>query len=184
MADLTTDIRYIKGVGEARAKAMTKLEIKTLRDLVTFFPRPPMRTGRPSSRFLWSSRTRPSASGRCRPQRPRLSHIRKGLDLVKVRVVDEGGAVDITFFNQAFVKDALKPGEVYVFYGKVTGSARRLEMANPVFEREEAHHVTGRIVPVYRLTAGLSQNVLAGAVRQGARRLRRRATGRLAGVRS
>ena len=41
-------------------------------------------------------------------------------------------------------------------------------MSNPCLRKGiEAHHVTGRIVPVYRLTAGLSQNVLSGAVRQG-----------------
>ena len=34
MADLTTDIRYIKGIGEQRAKALNKLGITTLRDLI------------------------------------------------------------------------------------------------------------------------------------------------------
>ena len=39
MISLDTDIRYIKGVGEARAKLMAKLGIFTLRDLVSYFPR-------------------------------------------------------------------------------------------------------------------------------------------------
>ena len=39
MADLTTDIRYVKGIGEQRAKALNKLGIKTLRDLIAWFPR-------------------------------------------------------------------------------------------------------------------------------------------------
>ncbi|SHH55162.1 ATP-dependent DNA helicase RecG [Sporobacter termitidis DSM 10068] len=166
MADLATDIQYIKGVGEARAKGMAKLGIQTLRDLVSFFPRAyedrtvikPISLAVPDETVC--IRAMAAAA-------PRLSHIRKGLDLVKVRVVDEGGAMDITFFNQSFVKDAIKPGEVYVFYGKVAGTARRPEMTNPVFERETTRNVTGRIMPVYRLTAGLSQNILAGAARQG-----------------
>jgi ATP-dependent DNA helicase RecG len=65
------------------------------------------------------------------------------------------------------VKDQIKPGESYVFYGKVGGTARRLEMLNPVFEKKTAGLLTGRIIPVYRLTAGVSQNVIANAVRQG-----------------
>lgn len=166
MADLSTDIRFIKGVGEARAKAMARLELHTLRDLVTFFPRAyEDRTVIKPIAMLVPGETvcvkaMPAAA-------PRLSHIRKGLDLVKLRVVDEGGALDITFFNQSFVRDILKQGESFVFYGKVTGSLNKPEMINPVFEKESQKNVTGRIVPVYRLTSGLSQNIMANAVRQG-----------------
>ena len=39
MAELGTNVRYIKGIGEARAKALEKLGIVTLRDLIGFFPR-------------------------------------------------------------------------------------------------------------------------------------------------
>ena len=39
MADLTTDVRTIKGIGEQRAKALNKLGIATLRDLISWFPR-------------------------------------------------------------------------------------------------------------------------------------------------
>jgi ATP-dependent DNA helicase RecG len=166
MADLSTDIRYIKGVGEARAKAMAKLGIKTLRDLIGFFPRAyEDRTVIKPIALLTPDETvcvRAMAA-----TAPRLSNIRKGLDLVKFKAVDESGTLEITFFNQRFVRDAIKQGESYVFYGKVTGSRWRPEMINPVFERESAQNVTGRIFPVYRLTAGLSQNVMANAVRQG-----------------
>ncbi|MCL2343994.1 MAG: hypothetical protein FWC62_08900, partial [Firmicutes bacterium] len=39
LPDLNTDIRYIKGIGETRAKALAKLDIFTLRDLISYFPR-------------------------------------------------------------------------------------------------------------------------------------------------
>ena len=39
MADLNTNVRYIKGIGETRAKALEKLGVRTLRDLIGFFPR-------------------------------------------------------------------------------------------------------------------------------------------------
>ena len=39
MADLNTDVQHIKGVGDARARALEKLGIRTLRDLISFFPR-------------------------------------------------------------------------------------------------------------------------------------------------
>ena len=109
MAATDTDIRYIKGVGEQRAKSMAKLGIKTLYDLVCYFPRAyEDRTVIKPIAMLEPGETvcvRAMAAAE-----PRLSHIRKGLDLVKVRVVDEGGTLDLTFFNQSFVRDQLKPG--------------------------------------------------------------------------
>ena len=166
MAELSTNIQYIKGVGEVRAKAMAKLGITTLRDLICFFPRAyeDRTVIKPISMLIPDETVCVRAMA---ATAPRLSHIRKGLDLVKLKAVDEGGVLDITFFNQSFVRDAIKQGESYVFYGKVTGSRRHPEMLNPVFELESAHHLTGRIIPVYRLTAGLSQNIMANAVRQG-----------------
>jgi ATP-dependent DNA helicase RecG len=166
MAELNTDIRYIKGIGENRAKAFFKLGIATLSDLVCYFPR----TYEDRTMFKPISLLMPDETACVRAMaasQPRLSHIRKGLDLVKLKAVDEGGTMEITFFNQSFIKDAIIQGETYVFYGKVTGSPRRLEMTNPVFERESSNMVTGRIMPVYSLTSGLSQNMIANAVRQG-----------------
>ena len=39
MADLHTDVRYIKGIGETRAKALAKLCITTPQELLGYFPR-------------------------------------------------------------------------------------------------------------------------------------------------
>ena len=39
MPDLTTDVRYVKGIGEQRAKSLQKLQIYTLKDLISYFPR-------------------------------------------------------------------------------------------------------------------------------------------------
>jgi len=167
MADMKTDIRYIKGIGEQRAKSLRKLGINTLFDLISYFPR----AYEDRSEFRTIDSLQPEDTACVRAivlTQPRLSHIRKGLDLVKLRVADETGTMDITFFNQSYVKDSLKYGAYYVFYGKVGGTPRRPEMINPIFEPEDkAGAITGRIVPVYRLTAKISQNILSNAVRHG-----------------
>jgi len=174
---LDIGIRYIKGVGEAREKLMIKLGIHTLRDLVGYFPR--AYEDRTVIKNIGSLIIGESVCVRAMvADTPRLSHIRKGLDLVKLRAVDEHGSLEITFFNQPFVKDALKQGETYIFYGKVSGSLLRPEMSNPVFEKDRGttqdnpRHLTdptytGRIIPIYPLTAGLSQKMLMNAVRSG-----------------
>ena len=164
---LETEIRYIKGVGEAREKLMVKLGIRNLRDLIGYFPRAyEDRTNYKKINGLTIGETvcvRAMAAAA-----PRLSHIRKGMDIVKVRVVDDSGTLDITFFNQSYMKDAIQLGETYVFYGKIEGTLFNPSMANPLFEREkDAGVLTGRIMPVYALTAGLSQKVIINAMRSG-----------------
>jgi ATP-dependent DNA helicase RecG len=167
MAELGTDVRYVKGIGEKKAQALKKLGVLTLYDLVSFFPR----RYEDRSQFKPIALTLPDETVCIRAmaaEEPRLTRIRRGLDLVKFRAVDDSGSVDITYFNQSYVKDQIKKGETYAFYGKIAFSGARRTMANPVHEREDTPGgVTGRIVPIYRLTAGLSQRVMMQAVRQG-----------------
>ena len=166
MADLNTDVRYIKGIGEQRAKALGKLGIATLRDLISYFPRAyDDRTALRRIADLVPGETAGVAAMVASP--PTISHIRKGLDLVKLRAVDDTGTLDVTFFNQAWLKNNLRQGETYVFYGRAEGSLLRHQMANPVVEPEGRREVTGRIVPIYPLTAGVSQLILSRSIRQG-----------------
>jgi len=99
MADLNTDVRYIKGIGEQRAKALGKLGIATLRDLISYFPRAyDDRSALRRIADLVPGETAGVAAMVASP--PTISHIRKGLDLVKLRAVDDTGTLDVTFFNQ------------------------------------------------------------------------------------
>ena len=166
MAELDTDIRYLKGVGEARARQLEKLGVTTLRDLISFFPR----AYEDRSVFRHIAQLIPGEPACVRAmaaREPTLSRVRRGLELVKLRVVDESAALDITWFNQAYLKNAFRVGESYVFYGKAEGTPPRLRMTNPAFEREGERRVTGRIVPIYSLTAGVSQAMLSKLIRQG-----------------
>ena len=101
MSELHTDIRYVKGVGEARAKSLAKLGITDLRSLLSYFPR--AYEDRRAYKRIDELTAGESACVRAMvAAEPRASHIRKGLDLVKLRVVDETGALELTFFNQSF----------------------------------------------------------------------------------
>ena len=167
MADLNTDVRYIKGIGEKKALALNKLGVFTLRDLVSFYPR----------RYEDRTQYRPIALALDGEQvciqaiaadTPRLTRVRRGLDLVKFKAVDDSGIVDITYFNQSYVKDSIHRGEEYVFFGRMEVKGAHRSMTNPVFEKEgKENGVTGRIMPIYRMSAGLNQRAIVQAVRQG-----------------
>ncbi|MBQ9662423.1 MAG: ATP-dependent DNA helicase RecG [Oscillospiraceae bacterium] len=170
MEPFRQNIRTIKGIGEKRAQALNKLGVFSLFDLISFFPR----------RYEDRSTVKPIAlvqdgESVCITavvaDEPRLSHIRRGLDLVRLRAYDDSAEVSITYFNQSYVKNQLHRGQSYRFYGRMEVRGRARSLTNPVFEPEEGAKdrisVTGRIVPVYRLSAGLQQKGLRQSVRYG-----------------
>lgn len=166
MPGLQTDVRYIRGIGETRAKALNKLGIFTLRDLISYFPRAyeDRTLTRPIRQLILGE----SACVRAMiAAEPTAHRIRGGKMLVKVRAVDDSGSMDVVFFNQEYRRSSLHAGQTYVFYGKVEGDLIRRQMVNPILEPEGQQMLTGRIMPIYPLTAGVSQLILGKAVRQG-----------------
>ena len=166
MADLQTDVRYIKGIGEVRSKSLQKLGINTLQQLISYFPR----AYEDRSKF-YSIRELPLGENACCramiAAEPAAHRISGGRTVVKARAVDESGVLDLTFFNQDYRKSSLHTGETYLFYGKIEGNLLRRQMVNPLLEKEGSQQITGRIMPIYPLTKGISQLQLSRAVRQG-----------------
>ena len=167
MAKLSDNVRYIKGIGEARAASLSKLGISTVRDLISFFPRTyEDRTHALPVALLTDGQA--ACIQIMVSSEPTLSRVRRGMELVKLRGVDDSGSIDITYFNQSYVRRQFKAGESYVLYGRVSVEGNRRSMVNPLFEpAATAGTFTGRLVPIYRLTAGISQKVLTAAMRQG-----------------
>ena len=162
---LNTPLTDFPGVGEVRAKKLEKLGLVRCADLISYFPR-----DYEDRRQVYSIRSAPLGQKVCisamAAEHPRLSRIRKGLDLVKLKVVDQAGALHITFFNQSYVERALRAGEEYIFYGVVEEQGSRRTMVNPIFERVGKQNFTGCIVPVYPLTAGITNHLLCTLTQQ------------------
>lgn len=158
---LTTSLQELPGVGPARAKSLEKLGLTTVESLLGYYPR-----SYEDRRKMSTVNAAPEGIPVCLTltvaEAPRLSRIRKGLELVKVRMVDDTNNLTVTFFNQSYLKDAFRIGEVYVCFGRVEGPPNRRQMTNPVCERADRVKFTGRILPVYPLTHGISNNLLAG----------------------
>lgn len=166
MAKLSDLVTILKGVGPTKAKQFANLNIYTLGDLICHFPRG------------YEDRTRlvpiaklepdvPACFKACVMTTPRTSHIRKGLDITKVQVADTTGRLNLTFFNQKFTTGQLQYGKEYIFYGAVSGDFIGYHMTSPVFEPLDAPAVTTRrVLPLYPLTAGLSNAAMLKAVHQ------------------
>ena len=166
MARLSDPVTILKGVGPTKAKLFANLNIFTLRDLICHFPRG------------YEDRTKlvpieklevdtPACFKAMVMNTPRTAHIRKGLDLTKVQVADHTGRLNLTFFNNRYVADNLIYGREYIFYGAVSGDFIGYNMTTPVFEALDSQPVTTRrVLPIYPLTAGLTNAALLKTVRQ------------------
>ena len=166
MARLSDPVTILKGVGPTKAKQFAALNIFTLRDLICHFPRG--YEDRTQLRTIEKLEVDVPACFKAMVMNtPRTSHIRKGLDITKVQVADHTARLTLTFFNNRFVTDQLQYGKEYIFYGAVSGDFIGYNMTNPAFESLDAPPVTTRrVLPIYPLTAGLSNAALLKAVRQ------------------
>ena len=166
MARLSDPITFLQGIGPKKAKLFQKLGIYTLQDLICHFPRAyedRTRVGRIDDLELdtnGSFRATVIHTGKSQ-------HVRKGLDIVRVTVSDGYRRLPLIFFNQNYSADVLKYGETFVFYGMLRQDRGGQCMINPIYEQENSVPVqTRRILPVYPLTAGLTNNAMAKAILQ------------------
>ena len=166
MARLSDPVTILKGVGPTKAKQFANLNIFTLRDLICHFPRGYEDRSKLTTIEKLEVDT-PACFKAMVMNTPRTAHVRKGLDITKVQVADHTGRLNITFFNNRYVTDNLIYGREYIFYGAVTGDFIGYNMTNPVFETPDSQPVTTRrVLPIYPLTAGLTNAALLKTIRQ------------------
>ena len=161
--DVSTPLTDFPGVGEARAKALARLGLRTAGDLVGYFPRS-YEDRRERCTIAGAPLDQPVCVEVMLAEEPRLMNIRRGLDVTRIKVVDHTSAMLVSFFNQGYLRQALHRGEEYILYGKVELVGNHRQMTNPHFEPAARPRFTGRIMPVYPLTAGITNHLLAGLV--------------------
>lgn len=153
---LTDDVRFVRGIGPKKAELLHKLGIDTLADAVQCYPRGyEDRTAVvPIVELLDGEKCCVHAIVGAQPK---TAHIRKGMDVTNCRVYDETGLLSLRFFHNKYAASVLEVGKEYAFYGKVQAEGRQFVMIAPEFEPVQAKEKTGRILPLYPLTAGLHQ---------------------------
>ncbi len=159
--DPNTPIQFLKGAGPAKGEKLEKISLYTVGDLVSHFPR------------AYLDRTRLSPLSRLQPGKEATSlgtirstaarRTRGRMQNIHVILEDDSGAVEVVWFNQPYLTKLLRPGRRLLVSGTVD-YFRRLQFRNPEFELLDEIDETGAsapgIVPVYPLTAGISQRLL------------------------
>ena len=165
MVDLNKDVKYVKTVGPNRVKLLNKLNIFTLKDLITYFPRD------------YEDRSKPKNICECIDGEEvliqaivvsRITEIRlRKMTMYKLIIRDETATCTAVWFNQSYLKNIFKVGEKYNFYGKISNKLGKIEIASPVFDIAGKTNNTGKIIPLYPLTYNLSQNVIRKIIENG-----------------
>ena len=140
MVNLDKDIQYIKGVGPSRATLLKKLGIYNLGDLITYFPREYEDRGKEKkiNELIDGEEALISAFpvGRINE-----IHIRKNLILYKLIVRDETGTCNITWYNQAYLKNIFKQNTRYNF----------LEKYQKNMEHQKCNHLYMRLQKIVKI---------------------------------
>lgn len=156
MLQADTSIKYVKGVGEARAKLFAKLGVETVSDLVHLYPRQYKDFSN-----IFSIADAPLGESciiRAIVDHSPVEHrIRKGMTLYKTVATDGHDIVHLTFFNNPYITKTLQEGQEYLFCGKITMSYGSYEMSSPTVEPLSS---IGKLRPVYPQTAGLTSKTI------------------------
>ena len=158
---LEQSIMDLKGIGEKNAALFHKLNIETIGDLIYHFPREYQMFPKAGILRMSSEQGGKQAVIATVKAMPSLSRVR-GMSLLKFQVVDSSGQyITVTFFNMPYLKNSIKPGKSYVFYGVVHRKNGQTFMSHPkMYSSDEYSDLEGQLMPVYARTKGLTDQAI------------------------
>ncbi|HEV2417202.1 MAG TPA: ATP-dependent DNA helicase RecG [Terriglobia bacterium] len=175
MMTLSSDIKYLKGVGPARAESLRARSITTLEDLLYYTPfryEDRKRLARVRDLLPGQMATILVKVISCGPIRTRRGIYIYGLAGADASVPSAGGLIECKWFNATYLErnKTFREGQRVFFYGKVERDhfgAGHLVMMQPKFEivsesgeGEKGSLEMGRITPIYEAIGSLSSAVL------------------------
>ncbi len=158
--NLNRSVQYLRGVGPAKAKVLQKLGISTVADLLTFYPsryEDRRRLVAPGELLAGTVGTVWGVVATTQERRPR-----KNMLITRIGIVNGGELVWGIFFNRPYIARELPIGASLLLTGKVErfgGETRLLHPEHELLDGDDPIH-SGRIVPIYPLTAGLTSRVM------------------------
>lgn len=161
----TDSIDSLKGIGDKTKLLYYKIGIYTVNDLLHSYPRDYEIYKEPSSIKEIESDKAVALIGVIEKELQIKAIGRLKIITTTIKVDDE--KVKITWFNMPYLKNTLKSGMEFVFYGKINDKKNSKTMEQPqIFTREEYQKKMFSMQPIYGLTAGLTNNVVIKAMKQ------------------
>ncbi|MGD8501953.1 MAG: ATP-dependent DNA helicase RecG [Phycisphaerales bacterium] len=163
--ELSMPVRYLKGVGPARAATFAQLGVESVGDLLEYFPRD------------WNFLPEPTKIGEMRPnQTVTITAMIESIDYQSYRrqpifealISDDTGVCRIVWFHGGFLRNQLEPGQIIMASGKVTMYKHQLQLTNPKFlvldeeHPQSAEYFSGGVYPACsRLSSAQIKRIIA-----------------------
>ncbi len=156
-------IKSIKGIGDKTAALFAKLGIKTMNDLMVFFPYRYIKYNDITS--ISDIHDDGTYAIRGRLLKPITTYRFSKSPISGSVISDSSGEIYVSWFNMPYLVKSIKQYEEYVFVGSVSKKKGKLSLIHPkLYNIYEYERLIGRLSPVYNLTAGLSNNTVTKAV--------------------
>ncbi|MBQ6441639.1 MAG: ATP-dependent DNA helicase RecG [Lachnospiraceae bacterium] len=155
----TDPIRVVKGVGAKTEELMHNLGVYTVGDILSYFPRDYRIMQEP----VKIADVKENAVNAILARTASMPRTRKGrrVAVTSCKASDGFREIELVWFRMPYVKNMLTPGKNQIFYGRVIRRGGKLVMEQPViYAYEEYAQLTGRLLPVYALTKGISNHLM------------------------
>lgn len=161
---LSSPIQYIKGVGPKKSESLNKLGIKSIKDLLYYFPR--SYEDRRTIKKIADCRNNEKVNLKvfvC--EKPIIVKYMRKKNFIKVPVNDDTGFAYLIFYNQDYLLNVFKKGDLLYINGTVKFYGAQIQLHNCTFEKSCSKNKIGLILPKYRLTDKLKNSDIVNIVR-------------------
>ena len=165
------ELTELKGIGEKTAVALNRLGIFCAEDLVYNYPRDYETYEVPKNLYELTCGKTETVEGIL--TKDAVLNRFNGLIIVNAYLQDMTGKLQLSWYNLPYIKNSLKAGDHYIFRGRVYEKNRRLIMSQPKMYKPEDYRerFEGRLLPVYPLTKGISNNLIVKSTAEALRNL-------------
>lgn len=158
-------IETLKGIGEKTAKLFEKVGIRTIDDLLHYYPRGYDTYGEPKAIGELSEDETGTVEGFLKSGATRV-HV-NGLSIVQATISDMTGKLRLVWYHMPYLKNTLRPDSHFIFRGRVIRKKNGLTMEQPqMFKPEAYEELLSSMRPVYAQTKGLGNKMITSAVEQ------------------
>lgn len=158
-------IETLKGIGEKTAKLFEKVGIRTIDDLLHYYPRGYDTYGEPKAIGELSEDETGAVEGFLKSGATGV-HV-NGLSIVQATISDMTGKLRLVWYHMPYLKNTLRPDSHFIFRGRVIRKKNGLTMEQPqMFKPEAYEELLSSMRPVYAQTKGLGNKTITSAVEQ------------------
>ncbi len=160
-----SSLTLLKGIGEKTRSVYEKAGIRNVGDLLSYYPRTYQKY-QPVTEIAGAAEGETVAVCGQLERELTVQYIRR-MQMVSGVVADQSGRITARWFNMPYLRNTIQKGVPYVFYGRIVKKGGRTFLEQPaLYSLEKYQAMLTQLQPIYTLTKGLTNQMIAKNVRQ------------------